>query len=550
MARRIERALISVSNKEGIVPFATGLAELGIELLSTGGTAKALRDAGLAVVDVSEHTGSPEILDGRVKTLHPKVHGGILARRDLADHHRQVREQGIEYIDLVCVNLYPFAEVTARGCGFEEAIENIDIGGPSMVRSAAKNHDHVAIVVDPADYGQVLEDLRADGAVSAEHRRELARKAFCATAAYDGMIADYLGKIAAAQESASEAGDGSGFETGSEKGAEAANEAAPATFGKTVHNQWSLIQALRYGENPHQQAAFYRGANVAGPSLATGRVLQGKALSYNNIVDGDAALQLVMEFEEPVCVAIKHTNPCGVALADSPAAAFDKARTCDPVSIFGGIVGFNREVDLATAERMQDVFLEIVLAPSFTEEALELYSSTKRLSNVRLIEVDPRIGGGEDALEMKRVLGGLLVQTRDLEPSHAASCKVASKRAPTLEELRAMDFAWKVCKHAKSNTIVFAREDRVCGVGAGQMSRVDSARIAVARAREHGMEAEGSVVASDAFFPFRDGVDVCAQAGATAVIQPGGSLRDEEVVGAADEHGMAMIMTGVRHFRH
>jgi phosphoribosylaminoimidazolecarboxamide formyltransferase/IMP cyclohydrolase len=522
----VRTALLSVSDKTGLVDFAKGLASMGVKILSTGGTAEALREAGLAVVDVSEHTGSPEILDGRVKTLHPKIHGGILGRRGEESHVAQMNEQKIEPIDLVCVNLYPFAEVTARGCSYEEAIENIDIGGPSMVRSAAKNHESVVIVTDPADYEGVLAELRETGSTTLARRKELARKAYRATAAYDGMIADWLGRDALGADGKA------------------------AEFGETFHQQWLLVQNLRYGENPHQRAAFYRASRIDGPSVAAARVLQGKELSYNNIVDADAALQLVMEFDEPVCVAIKHTNPCGVAVGKDARDCFEKARRCDPVSIFGGIVGFNREVDLAAAEAMKEVFLEIVLAPSFTKEALDLFGSTKKLQSVRLLQVDPRDKGGEDEPDMKRVLGGLLLQTRDLEPSSAADCKVATKRAPSAAELRALDFAWKVCKHAKSNTIVLAREDHVVGVGAGQMSRVDSARLAVARAKEHGLELKGCVVASDAFFPFRDGLDVAAAAGATAVIQPGGSLRDSEVVGAADEHGMAMVMTGVRHFRH
>jgi len=522
----VRTALLSASDKQGLVDFARGLAELGVKILSTGGTARSLREAGLSVIDVSEHTGSPEILDGRVKTLHPRVHGGILARRGDPSHVAQIAEQKIEPIDLVCVNLYPFAEVTARGCSYEEAIENIDIGGPSMVRSAAKNHADVTVVVEPADYDGVLEELRGSGEVSLATRRRLARKAYRATAAYDGMISDWLGRDA----------------LGDDKG--------PAEFGETLHQQWQLVQGLRYGENPHQRAAFYRAPHIDGPSIAAARVLGGKELSYNNIVDADAALKLVMEFDEPVCVAMKHTNPCGVAVAAGPREAFEKARRCDPVSIFGGIVGFNREVDLAVAEAMKDVFLEIVLAPSFTPEALELFNSTKKLQSIRLIEVDSRRRGGEKAFDMKRVLGGLLVQTRDLTGSRAAECKVVSKRRPTAAELRALDFAWKVTKHVKSNAIVLAHEDHVVGVGAGQMSRVDSARLAVARAREHGLTIEGCVVGSDAFFPFRDGLDVCAAAGAKAVIQPGGSLRDAEVTAAADEHGMAMVHTGVRHFRH
>lgn len=516
----VQTALISVSDKTGVVDLAKGLAAQGAKILSTGGTARALREAGLDVVDVSEHTGSPEIMDGRVKTLHPKIHGGILGRRDLDSHVAAMREHDITGIDLVCVNLYPFAEVTARDCSFEEAIENIDIGGPSMVRSAAKNHADVTILTSPSDYAAVLAEL-ADGGIRSSTRRQLAAKAYRATAAYDGMIADWFGRL--------DAEDG---------------------FGETMHHEWEKVQGLRYGENPHQSAAFYRASSVEGPSIATAKVLAGKALSYNNIVDADAALQLVMEFSEPVCVAIKHTNPCGVALGADPRSAFEKARECDPVSIFGGIIGFNRPVDGATAEAMKDVFVEIVLAPSFSPEALEVWQSTKRLQNVRLLEVDALAEGGRAALDMKRVLGGMLVQGRDLAPSVAAECKVVTERLPTAEELKALDFAWKISKHTKSNAIVLTGADAVVGVGAGQMSRVDSARIAVMRAKDHGRTLEGSVVASDAFFPFRDGLDVCAAAGAKAVIQPGGSMRDQEIIDAANEHGLAMVMTGFRHFRH
>jgi len=493
VSKSIERALISVSNKDGIVDFARKLADNGVAILSTGGTASVLRDAGVEVTDVSEHTGFPEILDGRVKTLHPKIHGGLLARRDQESHQKQVTENQIDYIDLVCVNLYPFKEVTERGCDFEEAVENIDIGGPSMLRSAAKNHEHVVVVVDPADYAT--------------------------TAAYDGMIADYFG--------------------GSEG----------ARLGATVHRQYQLVQSLRYGENPHQEAAFYRETEIDGPSIATGKVLQGKELSFNNIVDADATLQMLLEFHECACIAVKHTNPCGAAIADTPAEAFEKAKACDPVSIFGGIVGFNREVDEATADLMKEVFLEVVIAPSFTPEALAVYSSVSRLRNVRLIEVDMDREKGKQAGDSKRVLGGVLFQSRDVD-ADGSGMSIVSKRGPTEDEMLAMDFAWRIAKHTRSNAIVLAHKDALVGVGAGQMSRVDAARIAIARAREHGRDVRGAAVASDAFFPFRDGLDVCAKAGATAAIQPGGSVRDDEVTAAADEYGMAMAHTGVRHFKH
>jgi phosphoribosylaminoimidazolecarboxamide formyltransferase/IMP cyclohydrolase len=519
VSKAINRALISVSNKEGVVEFARKLADAGVAILSTGGTANALREAGIEVTDVSEHTGSPEILDGRVKTLHPKVHGGLLARRDLESHRKQVAENRIDYIDLVCVNLYPFGEVTQRGCDFEEAVENIDIGGPSMIRSAAKNHEHVVVVVDPADYDQIAADIADVGNVGGEKRRELARKAFAATAAYDGMIADYFGWT------------------------------EDADLGATVHRQYRLVQSLRYGENPHQKAAFYRDPEVEGPSIATGKVMQGKELSFNNIVDADATLQLLLEFHECACVAIKHTNPCGAAIAESPAEAFEKAKACDPVSIFGGIVGFNREVDEATAELMKDVFLEVIIAPSFTQGALDLYGGVSKLRNVRLIQVDMDRTKGKGAVDMKRVLGGVLFQSRDVDADDA-DVKIVSQRGPTEDEMLAMDFAWRVAKHTRSNAIVLAHKDSLVGVGAGQMSRVDAARIAIARAREHGRDVRGAAVASDAFFPFRDGLDVCAKAGATCVIQPGGSIRDDEITAAADEYGMAMAHTGVRHFKH
>ncbi|MFP6608754.1 MAG: bifunctional phosphoribosylaminoimidazolecarboxamide formyltransferase/IMP cyclohydrolase [Deltaproteobacteria bacterium] len=516
---KVRTALLSVSDKTGLAEFAGGLAALGIKILSTGGTARVLREAGVEVTDVSDHTDSPEIMEGRVKTLHPRIHGGILARRDEPSHMEQASEQNIEMIDLVCVNLYPFAEVTRSGASFAEAIENIDIGGPSMVRSAAKNHADVVVVTDPADYQPLLEELRDQGRIASETRRRLATKAFATTAAYDGMIADYLGTPA----------DGG--------------------FGKTRHEQWRLVQGLRYGENPHQQAAFYREPHPEGPSVALARVVQGKELSYNNIVDADAALGLLLEFDETVCVAIKHTNPCGVALAGSVVEAFRRARSCDPVSIFGGIVGFNRELDEETAREMSEVFLEIVIAPSFSEGSLAVFDSSDRLRKVRLLEI-PMEAAPSVAPDAKRVLGGMLVQSRDEQTSDMGACEVASARRPEADELRALDLAWKVSKHVKSNAIVLAKDDRVVGVGAGQMSRVDSARIAVARAREHGLDTEGAAVASDAFFPFRDGLDVVAEAGATSVVQPGGSMRDKEIVAAADEHGMAMVMTGTRHFRH
>jgi phosphoribosylaminoimidazolecarboxamide formyltransferase / IMP cyclohydrolase len=527
---KIERALVSVSDKTGLVDFAKGLASFGVEILSTGGTAKLLRDAGIPVVQVSDYTGQPEILDGRVKTLHPKIHAGLLAIRDDAEHRKQLAAQGFGTIDMVVVNLYPFEATVAKpDCSFADAIENIDIGGPTMIRSAAKNHAFVTVIVDPADYGRVLEEMRgSDGSVERATNRELARKVFAHTAAYDGRIADYLGSVE---------GDGP----------------ARAQFGQTLHVALERIQGMRYGENPHQKAAFYRVAGELGgePAVASAKQLHGKELSFNNVVDANAALELVKEFDETVAVAIKHTNPCGVATSGTSLAdAFRKARECDPVSIFGGIVGFNREVDAETAEAMSDVFLEIVIAPSFSKDALALYKSQKKFQNVRLLEVPWPARWSPTGLDMKKVTGGMLVQDRDLGIADLRACKVVSKRPPSEEEIRALAFAWRVCKHAKSNTIVLARDGQVVGVGAGQMSRVDSARLAVLRAETNRMPTAGTVVASDAFFPFPDALEVCADAGATAVAHPGGSIRDQDVIDAADRRGMAVVLTGMRHFRH
>ena len=527
---KIDRALVSVSDKTGLVELARGLARFGVEILSTGGTAKLLRDAGIAVVEVCDYTGQPEILDGRVKTLHPKIHGGLLAIRDNLEHRRQLDAQGFGPIDLVVVNLYPFEQTVAKpDCRFEDAIENIDIGGPTMIRSAAKNHAWVTVVVDPADYAKILQEMQGSGgSVSAGTNLELAKKVFRMTARYDGAIADWLG---------SNAPDGS-----------------RERFGETLHVALEKAQALRYGENPHQHAAFYREVvrtRSGEPSVSEARQIQGKELSFNNIVDAHAALELVKEFRETVAVAVKHTNPCGVATSTSSLAdAFRKCRASDPVSIFGGIVGFNREVDPETAGEMKDVFLEIVIAPSFSEEAKKLFGSSKRLQNVRLLEVPWATKYQAAGLDMKKVTGGMLVQDRDLGMADLRECKVVTKRVPTETELQALAFAWRACKHVKSNAIVFAAADHVVGVGAGQMSRVDSAKIAVMRARTHGLETKGTVVASDAFFPFRDGLDVCAEAGATAVVQPGGSVRDQELIDAANQHGIAMVFTGMRHFRH
>jgi phosphoribosylaminoimidazolecarboxamide formyltransferase/IMP cyclohydrolase len=515
---KLSRALISVSNKAGLVAFAKGLSAAGLEILSTGGTAKTLAEAGVPVREVSDFTGAPEVLDGRVKTLHPRVHGGILGR-PTDKHRKEMQEAGFVPIDLVVVNLYPFRETVARGAPFEEVIENIDIGGPAMIRSAAKNHERVAVIVDPADYARVLAEIQGTGEVSADTRYALARKAFAHTAAYDGAIASHLGRLATP-------------------------EAPLADFPDTLTLTASLARALRYGENPHQKAAFYALDGLPGPSLAKAEVLQGKELSYNNILDLDAAMRLCAEFSLPAAAIIKHNNPCGAAVAETGVAeAYRRARETDPVSAFGGIVAVNRQVDAALAREMSETFLECVIAPSYAPEALALLGAKK---NLRLLAYDftGDVGG---ALEYRSVTGGLLVQSRDQETASAADAKVVSKRPPTAQELADLDFAWRVCKHVKSNAIVFAGGGRTLGVGAGQMSRVDSVRIAVLKARG---SLKGSVVASDAFFPFRDGVDESAKAGAVAVIQPGGSVRDDEAIAAADEHGMALVVTGERHFRH
>ncbi|HXE97414.1 MAG TPA: bifunctional phosphoribosylaminoimidazolecarboxamide formyltransferase/IMP cyclohydrolase [Dongiaceae bacterium] len=516
---KITRALISVSDKSGIVEFSQQLAGYGVELLSTGGTAKLLREAGLTVKDVSEFTGFPEMLDGRVKTLHPKVHGGLLGMRSNPEHVAKMKEHGIENIDMVVVNLYPFeATVAKEGCRLEDAIENIDIGGPTMLRSAAKNYPDVTVLVDSADYAQVLEEMKANaGAVSAATNFALAVKVFQHTAAYDGAISNYLGARLTSEV-----------------------QEYPATFTLQVKK----AQDLRYGENPHQSAAFYVESRITEPCVSNAQQLQGKELSFNNIIDLDAAIETVKEFEQSAAVIIKHTNPCGVALAESPLTAYLKARECDPVSAFGGIVGFNRTVDAATAKELTSTFLEAVIAPGYSEEALAIFTAKK---NVRVMQVpllDSYTAGGFD---LKRVTGGLLLQGRDLGMVNAFECRVVTKRSPTDSEYEALDFAWRVCKHVKSNAIVFSNRDQTVGIGAGQMSRVDSSKIAVQKAL---LPTRGTVLASDAFFPFRDGVDAAAEAGVTAIIQTGGSVRDEEVIKAADEHGIAMLFTTMRHFRH
>ena len=519
----VQRALISVSNKEGLLEFARELARRGVQIISTGGTARLLRGEGIEAVDVSAVTGFPEIMDGRVKTLHPKIHGGLLGRRGTDED--VMREHGIEAIDLVVVNLYPFAATIAQpGCTFEDAVENIDIGGPAMVRAAAKNHARVAIVVDPLDYGTVLAEMeREDGAVSDATRLRLAAKAYAHTAQYDAMVASYLSQ------------------------AVRSGGAAATDFPDLLPLQFRKRLDLRYGENPHQQAAFYVASDAQGASVGSASQLQGKELSFNNLADADTALECVRQFEAPACVIVKHANPCGVAVAATIRAAYDNAYRTDPTSAFGGIIAFNRALDAETASAIVErQFVEVIIVPSVEPEAREVCSKKE---NVRLLVTGP-FTPSNSRVEMRSVNGGLLVQTRDLDMVAPADFKVVTRRAPTAQELLDLAFAWQVCKYVKSNAIIFARDGMTIGIGAGQMSRVYSTRIAAMKARDGGLEPSGSAMASDAFFPFRDGLDAAAEHGIKAVIQPGGSLRDSEVVAAADEHGIAMVFTGMRHFRH
>ncbi|HDY8108534.1 TPA: bifunctional phosphoribosylaminoimidazolecarboxamide formyltransferase/IMP cyclohydrolase [Vibrio vulnificus] len=527
-ARPIRRALISVSDKTGIVEFAQALAERGVDILSTGGTARLLAEQGIAVTEVSDYTGFPEMMDGRVKTLHPKVHGGVLGRRGQDDE--VMAKHGINPIDMVVVNLYPFAETVAKeGCTLADAVENIDIGGPTMVRSAAKNHKDVTIVVNASDYHRVITEMDAnDTSLTLETRFDLAIAAFEHTAAYDGMIANYFGTMVPSYGENKEGDEESKF---------------PRTFNQ----QFIKKQDMRYGENSHQAAAFYVEANPEEASVATARQIQGKALSYNNIADTDAALECVKEFNEPACVIVKHANPCGVALGKDILEAYNRAYQTDPTSAFGGIIAFNQELDAETATAIVErQFVEVIIAPSVSAEAIEVVAAKK---NVRLLECGEwttKTAG----FEVKRVNGGLLVQDRDQGMVSLDDLKVVSKRQPTEEELKDALFCWKVAKYVKSNAIVYSKGDMTIGVGAGQMSRVYSAKIAGIKAADEGLQVEGCVMASDAFFPFRDGIDAAAEAGIKCVIQPGGSMRDDEVIAAADEHGMAMIFTGMRHFRH
>jgi phosphoribosylaminoimidazolecarboxamide formyltransferase/IMP cyclohydrolase len=526
-------ALLSVSDKSGIVDFARALAALGVRLLSTGGTARLLADAGLEVTEVAEVTGSPEMLDGRVKTLHPRIHGGLLARRDRPEHMAALAEHGIATIDLLVVNLYPFAQATARAdCTLEDAIENIDVGGPAMLRAAAKNWADVTVVIDPADYPRVLQEMRA-GAVQRKTRFMLAQKVFAHTAAYDGMISNYLSALPAGAED--------------QLAGVPQREAYPAV----VTLQFTKTQDMRYGENPHQSAAFYRDAAPAPGLLAGWTQLQGKALSYNNIADADAAWECVKTFDASApgavaaCVIVKHANPCGVAVGADPEQAYAKALQTDPTSAFGGIIAFNRPLDGAAAELVARQFVEVVIAPAITAEARAVFASKQ---NVRLLEVP--LAAGANAVDFKRVGGGVLMQAPDTRNVGAGELRVVTKLAPTPAQMDDLLFAWKVAKFVKSNAIVFAAGGMTLGVGAGQMSRVDSARIAGIKATHAGLALAGSAVASDAFFPFRDGLDVVVDAGAACVVQPGGSMRDDEVIKAADERGIAMVFTGTRHFRH
>ncbi len=512
----VRRALISVSDKRGLIPFAEGLSKLGIEILSTGGTCRSLRDAGIDVVEVSEKTGFPEIMDGRVKTLHPTIHGGLLGRRGTDE--AVMEEHGIEPIDLLAVNLYPFEQTIARAdATIDDAIENIDIGGPAMIRAASKNHDGVAVVVDPDDYDAVLESLENDR-LSLDARRTLAAKAYAHTASYDTAITKYL-----------------------------SSSLDQNPLGDRILYSGSLVERMRYGENPHQEAAFYIDQQAPKGSLATADQLQGKALSYNNIADSDAALECVKQFAAPACVIVKHANPCGVAVAGGILEAYEKAFKTDPTSAFGGIIAFNRPLDVATAKSIIDrQFVEVIVAPEIGDDAAEILKEKKNVRVLRTGDWAESSGG----FDFKKVSGGLLVQGSDMGRITADDLKVVTDKAPTPEQVEDMLFAWTVVKYVKSNAIIFCKDNMTIGVGAGQMSRVYSTKIAAIKAADEELEVKGSVMASDAFFPFRDGIDAAAETGIAAIIQPGGSMRDDEVIQAANEHGLAMVFTGMRHFRH
>jgi len=512
----VRRALISVSDKRGLIPFVSGLRDLGVEILSTGGTCRALREADIDVIEVSEKTGFPEIMDGRVKTLHPTIHGGLLGRRGTDEG--VMEEHGIEPIDLLAVNLYPFEQTIARDdATIDDAIENIDIGGPAMIRAASKNHDGVAVVVDPEDYDSVLESLRKNE-LSLEARRRLAAKAYAHTASYDTAITKYL-----------------------------SNSLDDDPLGERILYSGSLVEKMRYGENPHQSAAFYIDQQAAQGSLATAEQLQGKALSYNNIADSDAALECVRQFVAPACVIVKHANPCGVAVAEDILAAYEKAFRTDPTSAFGGIIAFNRPLDAKTAQAIIDrQFVEVIVAPSIDDDAVTVLAEKKNVRVLRTGDWEASSGG----FDFKKVSGGLLVQGSDLGKITADDLKVVTEKVPTPEQIQDMLFAWTVVKYVKSNAIIFCKDNMTIGIGAGQMSRVYSTKIAAIKASDEELDVTGSVMASDAFFPFRDGIDAAAETGIAAIIQPGGSMRDDEVIQAANEHGLAMVFTGMRHFRH
>jgi phosphoribosylaminoimidazolecarboxamide formyltransferase/IMP cyclohydrolase len=516
----IKRVLISVTDKRGLVEFAQGLKNFNIEILSTGGTASQMRTHGIAVTDVSDYTGFPEMMDGRLKTLHPKIHGGLLALRCNEEHMNAATEHQIDMIDMIVINLYRFEDTVAKeDCTFDEAIENIDIGGPAMLRAAAKNYRYVSVVTDPDDYPKILEEMKStEGSISENTNFALATRAFQLTARYDAAISNYLSSIN--------------------------REGTKKTFPESFTVQFFKAQDLRYGENPHQHAAFYRETDQPMSAVSSARQLQGKELSYNNIMDSDAAWQMVSDFELPATIIVKHANPCGAATSESDIAdAFGKAMKTDPVSAFGGIVALNRRVDKKAAEELVKIFLEVIIAPGFDKDAKAVLSTKK---NLRLLEI-PVSGTRPAGYDFRRVVGGLLIQDRDIDDFDIRKARIVTKRPPSEEEYKALDFAWRVVKHVKSNAIVYASKDQLVGVGAGQMSRVDSVKIATMKSN---LPTRGCVLASDAFFPFRDGVDMAAEAGITAIIQPGGSVRDEEVIRAADEHGMAMIFTETRHFKH